>query len=140
MGHSVKTSKLLTEDFKQNCLNPIKKNMYTSRKNLSLIGVVAMVIISATMVESAPQGMAGIGGCPCSGFKTVATNGQYVGECLATDQTGFYYCYVHKSCGNCEGVTGSFPEYCKNYQNCRYFGNVHPNGSENSDEENPTSS
>merc|ERR1712079_218818 len=113
--------------------------MHFSKMTLSFGVVLAMIFISARMVKAAPQGMAGIGGCPCSGFKTVATNGRYVGECMTTDQTGFHYCYVHKSCGNCEGVTGSFPQYCKNYSNCRYFGNVHQNGAENSGEEKPSS-
>jgi len=108
--------------------------MHFSRMSLSLTFVLMMIILSTTMIKAAPQ-TAGMGGCPCSGFKTVATNGQYVGECQTTDQTGFYYCYVHKSCkSSCEGVTGSFPQYCKNYSNCRNLGNVHPMGSSNSDE------
>merc|ERR1711936_1531833 len=111
-----------------------KRRKKLPKMNVSFAVFIAMIIVSATMVESAPQGMAGIGGCPCSGYKTVTTNGKYVGECMTTDQSGSYYCYVHKSCRNCEGVTGMFPQYCKNYSNCRYFSQVHPFGSENSDE------
>ena len=63
--------------------------------------------------------LASSGGCPCEPFQIMAQNGKYVGSCQSFDLTGVPFCYLMKGCPNCEGITGTFPQYCKNYTHCR---------------------
>ena len=72
-------------------------------------------------------------GCPCVDFKQVAQDKNYVGNCLSTDSTGFYFCYVRKGCRNCDANSGSFPQFCKNYSNCRLPFNMNNEGAANPD-------
>ena len=58
--------------------------------------------------------------CPCEDFKITSQRGNFVGNCLSRDQNGKFWCYVMKGCVNCDaGDSGTFPQYCKNYSNCR---------------------
>ena len=64
---------------------------------------------------------------PCIDFKIVGAHGNYVGNCLSTDQTGMNFCYIMKSGAYCpEGSypSGSFPDRCKNYDICQKLAKV----------------
>merc|ERR1719373_873338 len=98
--------------------------------DLSLIALIVMVTLQATLINAVPQGVP-TGGCPCSGFKTTNWNGNYVGECHSVDNSGYYFCYINRGCRNCEGASLTFPNKCKSYANCRMSGKVNPQGSEN---------
>ena len=77
---------------------------------------------------------------PCMDFSVVSQNGRPVGNCLSTDQTGMYWCYVEKTGGKefkdpCPSdpddavKSHSFPDKCKTYKGCQVESNVHPWGS-----------
>merc|ERR1712062_123058 len=99
-----------------------------SRMKSSFAILLALFILSTTVKESTPYGMAGIGGCSCNGFMTAGREGKPIGECHSVDGTKYFFCYLHKGCRNCEAVTLQFPAYCKNYSNCRHWGRVNPEG------------
>ena len=88
-------------------------------------------ILSSTFIEAKPRVKREGIQEPCLDFKVVAQHGNYVGNCLSTDQSGRYWCYVTKE-GECSpplAVSGSFPDKCKNYEACQLAHNVHPWGS-----------
>merc|ERR1712083_70214 len=99
-----------------------------SRMKLAFVFILVFVVFATTMVESTPYGMAGIGGCPCADFSTTAVDGGEMGKCKKEDQTKYYFCFVNIGCRNCEGPSRQFPQYCKNYSNCRLWGRVNPEG------------
>ena len=95
----------------------------------------ALVIFPSYIIEATPYGNYRGPGCPCVDFSIVASDGSTVGNCLGTDQNGMYFCYVRKGCRNCDGGnSGNFPQYCKNYSNCRLPRNINSEGAANPDD------
>ena len=89
-------------------------------------------ILSSTFIEAKPRVKREGIQEPCIDFKVVAQHGNYVGNCLSTDQTGRYFCYVMKDGETCPGesiASGSFPDKCKDHDACQVEHNVHPWGS-----------
>merc|ERR1711963_1219017 len=74
--------------------------------------------VLATIVSLLPTIINALG-CPCEDFEIKAFNGNMIGNCRTTDMTGNHFCYLFKGCPNCEGASGTFPGFCKNYSNCR---------------------
>ena len=105
------------------------------RVGLCLVWFCALVIFPTYIIEATPYGNYRGPGCPCVDFSIVASDGSTVGNCLGTDQNGMYFCYVRKGCRNCDGGnSGNFPQYCKNYSNCRLPRNINSEGAANPDD------
>ena len=112
----------------QNHYNKMQSN---SMKE-ALIMIVVMVILQSEFITASPIGNFDGPGCPCENFQITSQTGNFVGNCLSTDQNGMFWCYVMKGCVNCDGGdSGSFPQYCKNYSNCRLSSQVNWQGSSN---------
>ena len=102
---------------------------FTNKNTLAII--FAIGILSLTFIDAKPRVKRNGIQPPCIDFKRVAQHGNYVGNCLSTDQSGRYFCYVIKN-GECApplAVSGSFPDKCKEYDACQLAHNVHPWGS-----------
>ena len=93
----------------------------------------ALIIFPSYIIEATPWGSYVGPGCPCVSF-TISSKDGVIGNCLSMDQTNQYWCYVRKECRNCEGRSGSFPQYCKNYSNCRLAVNINSEGAANPDD------
>ena len=105
------------------------------RVGLCLVLLCALVIFPTYIVEATPYGNYRGPGCPCVPFQIEAQDGSTVGNCKGTDQNGMYFCYVRKGCRNCDGGDSrSFPQYCKNYSNCRLPRNINSEGAANLDD------
>ena len=98
----------------------------------ALIMILAMVLLQSQFIIATPIGNSIGPGCPCENFQITSQTGNFVGNCLSRDQNGMFWCYVMKGCVNCDaGDSGSFPQYCKNYSNCRLSSQVNWQGSSN---------
>ena len=94
----------------------------------------ALVIFPIYIIVAIPYGNYRGPGCPCENKTVENQDGGFNGNCNGTDQNGMYFCYVRKGCRNCDGgVSSTFPEYCKNYANCRLPGNINNEGVANPD-------
>ena len=94
----------------------------------------ALVIFPSHIIDATPYGNYRGPGCPCVDFSIKASDGSTVGNCQGMDQNNMYFCYVRKGCRNCDGGdSSSFPQYCKNYSNCRLPRNINNEGAANSE-------
>ena len=98
----------------------------------ALVMILAMVLLQSQFTAASPIGNSVGPGCPCENFQITSQTGNFDGNCLSRDQNGMFWCYVMKGCVNCDaGDSGSFPQYCKNYSNCRLSSMVNWQGSSN---------
>ena len=105
-------------------------HFFAKKNTLAVIFVIG--ILSLTFIDAKPRVKRDGHNPPCIDFKRVAQHGNYVGNCLSTDQSGRYFCHVMKDGEKCpEGsvISGSFPDKCKEYDACQLANNVHPWGS-----------
>ena len=104
------------------------------RVGLCLVLFCALVIFPIYIIVAIPYGNYRGPGCPCENKTEENQDGGFNGNCNGTDQNGMYFCYVKKGCRNCDGGDSpTFPEYCKNYSNCRLPGNINNEGVANPD-------
>merc|ERR1712142_15054 len=97
-------------------------------KSIFLISIALLVIMDLQFSSAQPRQKRAT--CGCLSFTTVAKNGQTIGDCESTDSTGQYWCYLKKNCDNCEAKSGTFPAFCKSYNECRRPGSVSIEGVE----------
>ena len=111
---------------------------FTRQNNLAI--VFAIGILSLTFIDAKPRVKRDGMQAPCMDFQVVSQNGRPVGNCLSTDGTGMYWCYVEKTGGKkhtdpCptdpdDAVkSNTFPDKCKTYKGCQVASNVHHWGS-----------
>merc|ERR1711935_157923 len=95
-------------------------------KSIFLISIALLVVMDLQFSSAQPRQKRAT--CGCEAFTTVAQNGQTIGACQSVDpggeRAGSYWCYLKKSCDNCEAPSGTFPAFCKSYSECRRAGNV----------------
>ena len=90
---------------------------FTMKALLVIIFTISVFVL--TLINATPWEIPYNRNCECENFQVVSQTGKYIGNCLSKDHTGQYWCYLKKGCQNCQRGSGTFPNYCKNYDICQ---------------------